>query len=115
MEIVSPAPNTDCNKVCVADATELCGAGNRLAVYEDTSAPPPNPQTCLTNFQLSLLTLFLQWVPSSGGTAAQLTGIFITGNDSVVSLTTAQNTAALTVSVPLDLSSLSQVVDGLIG
>ncbi|PPQ76090.1 hypothetical protein CVT24_003662 [Panaeolus cyanescens] len=96
MEIVSPAPDSDCNKVCVGDATELCGTGNRLAVYQDTTATPPNTQTCLHNFQLPLIRVTLQWVPTTGGTASQITGLVITGNDSVVSLTTEKNTIALT-------------------
>ncbi|PPR01863.1 hypothetical protein CVT24_001344, partial [Panaeolus cyanescens] len=99
MEIVSPAPDRECNKVCIGDATELCGTGNRLAVYQDTAATPPNPQTCLNNFQLPLIDVILQWVPKTGGTASQITGIVITGNGSVVSLTKEKNTIALTVSL----------------
>lgn len=47
-----PAPDTDCNSVCDGDKTELCGAGNRLAVYQDTDAPPFTLQSCLTGPQL---------------------------------------------------------------
>lgn len=38
--------------VCNADTTELCGAGNRLAVYVDSSAPAMNSKTCLSSAQL---------------------------------------------------------------
>ena len=55
MEIVDVHPDSECNKPCVADSTELCGAGSRIAVYQDMSATPPNPQQCLTNFQLFLI------------------------------------------------------------
>lgn len=55
MEIVDVRPDSECNKPCVADSTELCGAGSRIAVYQDTSASPPDPQQCLTNFQLFLI------------------------------------------------------------
>ncbi|KJA23963.1 hypothetical protein HYPSUDRAFT_201077 [Hypholoma sublateritium FD-334 SS-4] len=55
MEIVDVRPDSECNKPCVADSTELCGAGSRIAVYQDTSATPPDPQQCLTNFQLFLI------------------------------------------------------------
>lgn len=45
-------PDTDCNLVCTGDNTELCGAGNRLAIYEDTSVPALNLNGCLTCAQL---------------------------------------------------------------
>ncbi|KAK3308814.1 uncharacterized protein B0T15DRAFT_411620 [Chaetomium strumarium] len=32
-----PAPVTECNMVCAGDATEYCGAGNRLELYRLTS------------------------------------------------------------------------------
>ena len=110
MEIVTLAPDSDCNKPCVADATEFCGNGNRLAVYQDTSATPPDPQTCLTNFQLALITLFLQWVPTPGGGApTSLSGFTITGNGSVVSLTEFRQVVALLVRLiqGLDLNHLT--------
>ena len=46
------APDSDCNMVCVANDAELCGAGNRLAVYVDSSQPPLNLETCLNSVQL---------------------------------------------------------------
>ncbi|PPQ75087.1 hypothetical protein CVT24_010152 [Panaeolus cyanescens] len=98
MEIVSPVPDRECNKVCVGDATEFCGNGNRLAVYQDTAATPPNPQTCLTNFQLPLLNVYMQWVPTTGGAASILTAFPITGDGSVESLSGEKNTLALIVS-----------------
>ena len=33
---------------CDANTTEFCGAGNRLAVYQDSSATPISPGTCIT-------------------------------------------------------------------
>lgn len=33
--------------VCSGDSTELCGAGNRIALYQNTAASPPNPNSCL--------------------------------------------------------------------
>lgn len=52
MPLVVPAPDSDCNTPCQADVTELCGSGNRLAVYQDTSVSPPGLQTCLPNQRL---------------------------------------------------------------
>jgi hypothetical protein len=47
------APDTDCNTVCTGDNTELCGAGNRLAVYVDTSVPDDGMfWSCLTCYEL---------------------------------------------------------------
>ncbi|KAK3994786.1 putative fungistatic metabolite [Cladorrhinum sp. PSN332] len=46
----SEAPLTDCNMVCAGDASEYCGAGNRLNVYSTTAtrsttsaSPTPTP------------------------------------------------------------------------
>jgi hypothetical protein len=66
MELVNVTPDTDCSKPCQADATELCGNGNRLAVYQDTTAILPDPQQCLPNFAI-LHHFNLQAVPSPGG------------------------------------------------
>ncbi|PPQ96884.1 hypothetical protein CVT26_005864 [Gymnopilus dilepis] len=52
MPLAISTPNSDCNMPCTGDATEICGAGNRLAVYQDSTAPPLDVQTCLTNAQL---------------------------------------------------------------
>ncbi|KAF9477666.1 WSC-domain-containing protein [Pholiota conissans] len=72
MEIVTLTPDTDCNMACNADPTEICGAGNRLAVYQDTTATPPGAQTCLTNSQIHSITFGLQAVPLNGGTPLAL-------------------------------------------
>lgn len=34
---------SDCNFPCSGDATETCGAGNRLSMYTSGAAPPPPP------------------------------------------------------------------------
>ncbi|KAF8993372.1 WSC domain-containing protein [Cyathus striatus] len=39
--------DSQCNMVCSGDSTEFCGAGSRLALYQDNSATPPNPSTCI--------------------------------------------------------------------
>ncbi|KAI0364868.1 galactose oxidase [Pilatotrama ljubarskyi] len=39
------ATESDCNFPCTGDASEICGAGNRLSVYWDGVAPPPPPIT----------------------------------------------------------------------
>jgi len=33
----APAPNADCNNPCKANTSELCGAGNRIAKYQNTN------------------------------------------------------------------------------
>jgi len=40
------ADQADCSMPCTGDATELCGAGNRLSLYstDDVTAPPPTSQ-----------------------------------------------------------------------
>ena len=52
MPLAVLTPDTDCDMDCVANNTEICGAGNRLAVYVDTSQPPLDLQTCLNSVQL---------------------------------------------------------------
>lgn len=42
------APSSECSFPCPGDATELCGAGNRMVVYTDSSATPPSTSTCIT-------------------------------------------------------------------
>ncbi|KAI0820881.1 hypothetical protein BC628DRAFT_1412846 [Trametes gibbosa] len=39
------ATESDCNFACTGDASEICGAGNRLSVYWNGVAPPPPPET----------------------------------------------------------------------
>jgi len=43
-----PAPPGDCNFPCPGNATEFCGAGNRLNVYSDAANAPPPPQMIST-------------------------------------------------------------------
>jgi len=42
-----------CNMPCEADMLEHCGAGNRLALYQDSSATPLDPQACILSRQQS--------------------------------------------------------------
>jgi len=39
----APAPSSDCNLPCKGNASELCGAGNRLDLYTSGATPPPPP------------------------------------------------------------------------
>lgn len=39
------APVSDCSFTCPGNASETCGAGDRLDVYQKTGAPPPQPYT----------------------------------------------------------------------
>ncbi|KAH9896068.1 hypothetical protein C8Q73DRAFT_463729 [Cubamyces lactineus] len=39
------ATESDCNFACTGDASEICGAGNRLSVYWNGVLPPPPPIT----------------------------------------------------------------------
>ncbi|KAF8890280.1 WSC domain-containing protein [Gymnopilus junonius] len=77
MPLVLPAPDSDCNLACNSDNKELCGAGNRLTVYQDTTAQPLNAQVCLTTTQLhssnEAFAFNLQAVPVTGG-APQIVG-----------------------------------------
>ncbi|KDR71967.1 hypothetical protein GALMADRAFT_74419 [Galerina marginata CBS 339.88] len=57
--------DTDCNVVCAANNAELCGAGNRLAVYVDSSQPPLSLTQCLgLAFSFDIVAMF---VPASPG------------------------------------------------
>jgi len=42
-------PDSQCNMVCTGNSAEFCGAGNRLQVYLDTSAPAPNTSACVSS------------------------------------------------------------------
>lgn len=67
MALAVLTPDTDCNTPCVANTTELCGAGNRLAMYVDTTAPPITQTACLglgNPFTFDLVAMF---VPASPG------------------------------------------------
>ncbi|KAH9478079.1 WSC domain-containing protein [Psilocybe cubensis] len=75
MPLAVNTPDSDCNMVCVADNTELCGAGNRLAVYQDTSLGSVNFQQCLTDSDLHTSDSFpfiMFAVPNSGGDPVQV-------------------------------------------
>lgn len=62
-------PNSDCNFVCPGDSTELCGAGNRMIVYENSAATPPSTSTCITwRDQWSFGNNVLRAVPKIPGT-----------------------------------------------
>ncbi|KAF9560056.1 WSC-domain-containing protein [Agrocybe pediades] len=52
MPLATPAPESTCNMPCNANPKEICGAGNRLSLYVDTSAPALNLSTCLNGAQL---------------------------------------------------------------
>ncbi|KAF8152607.1 WSC domain-containing protein [Crassisporium funariophilum] len=69
MALAVHAPDSDCDKACEADSTEICGSGNRLTVYHDTIASPPDVQECLHNAQFSAFRFNLQAVPNAGGGA----------------------------------------------
>ncbi|KAJ3532718.1 hypothetical protein NMY22_g7626 [Coprinellus aureogranulatus] len=40
-------PDSECNFPCPGDGTELCGAGNRMVVYQDSAATPPSTSACI--------------------------------------------------------------------
>ncbi|KAF6764564.1 WSC domain-containing protein [Ephemerocybe angulata] len=40
-------PNTDCSFACPGDASELCGAGNRMVIYQNSAATPPSTSACI--------------------------------------------------------------------
>ncbi|KAF9459878.1 WSC domain-containing protein [Collybia nuda] len=40
-------PDSECFMTCTGDPAELCGAGNRLALYADSVATPPSPTSCV--------------------------------------------------------------------
>ncbi|KDR71220.1 hypothetical protein GALMADRAFT_75173 [Galerina marginata CBS 339.88] len=101
MPLAVLTPDTDCNKVCNADTTELCGAGNRLAVYVDSSAPPLNTQTCLNSAQLQATTfnfdLVAVFVPASQGAA--VSPPVLLGNQEQAAHSGVATTSILTVSL----------------
>uniref|UniRef100_A0A8H7Y1Z5 Uncharacterized protein n=1 Tax=Psilocybe cubensis TaxID=181762 RepID=A0A8H7Y1Z5_PSICU len=74
--------------VCNADNTQLCGAGNRLAVYVDSTAPALDLNTCLNNAQLQggnvpqfKFTLEGRYVPAFPGAPVSVPGLL--GNSPV--------------------------------
>ena len=80
MPLVSPSSDSECNMICKADGLELCGSGNRLAVYEDTDAVSLPSTGCLNSDQLHAIndkmtfdTFHLFAAPASGtGPTVQL-------------------------------------------
>ncbi|KAF8162716.1 WSC domain-containing protein [Crassisporium funariophilum] len=73
--------DSDCNFACPGDSTEQCGAGSRLALYQDTAATPPSPNTCITwRDGFSFGNNVLQAIPKSGlGTFTKLYAIAVNG------------------------------------
>lgn len=68
----TPAPDTDCNIPCKANTSELCGAGNRIAVYQNVNGTPLDSNACIvgrdfTNFHL-------QAVPVTGSPPSAVPG-----------------------------------------
>ncbi|CAA7259322.1 unnamed protein product [Cyclocybe aegerita] len=66
-------PESQCNFVCPGDDTELCGAGNRLVLYQDSAAIVPSTDICITwrdvfSFQNNIL----QAIPKAGGAVTRL-------------------------------------------
>jgi len=78
MPLAIAAPDSDCNMVCKGDSSELCGAGNRLAVYQDITAAPPDVGQCLTSTQLhgGSFRFNLQATPASGSGSSLAVGNF---------------------------------------
>ncbi|KAG6025053.1 hypothetical protein E4U41_001620 [Claviceps citrina] len=62
------APMADCNMVCGGDASEYCGAGNRLELYSTTSAPatPTATATRVHKPTVSPYTLVGCWSEGNG-------------------------------------------------
>jgi len=61
-------PSSECNFPCPGDATEFCGAGNRMITYQNTVATPPSPSTCITwRGGFSFGNNVLEAVPKTGG------------------------------------------------
>lgn len=88
MDIVNLVPDSQCNVPCVSDSTELCGAFDRLAVYEDTSATPPSTQQCIFGNIDTPRDFSLQSVPfPNGGTPTPLAAIVTDSNTQLLSLT----------------------------
>ncbi|PPQ71708.1 hypothetical protein CVT26_007625 [Gymnopilus dilepis] len=61
------SPDSECSSICDADNSELCGAGNRLAVYQDTNAVLDSQQ-CLNGTQLRNNVLFNLHTIAADGT-----------------------------------------------
>jgi hypothetical protein len=79
------APDPECNIPCNANTAELCGAGNRLAVYQDSSAIPISPDTCITgrgffNFQLQAVPVDSVGEALAGGVTKQIYAVTLNFN-----------------------------------
>ncbi|PPR08007.1 hypothetical protein CVT24_003758 [Panaeolus cyanescens] len=62
-------PDGDCNFVCPGDSTELCGAGNRMVLYQNSAATPPSSSSCI-NWRGNWWNNILEAVPKTGGGSA---------------------------------------------
>lgn len=62
-------PDGDCNFVCPGDSTELCGAANRLVLYQNSAATPPSTSNCIT-WRGDWYNNILEAVPKTGGGSA---------------------------------------------
>ena len=85
MALVIPAPDSDCSTPCQADDTELCGSGNRLAVYQDITKEIPSVSTCLANERVTNVNqsfkFDLQASPNpNGGTPIQIGALEFTAH-----------------------------------
>ncbi|KND93947.1 putative fungistatic metabolite [Tolypocladium ophioglossoides CBS 100239] len=67
------APLAECNMACGGDASEYCGAGNRIELYSTTSAPvTPTPTgTLIHKPTVSPYTLVGCWTEGSGARALE--------------------------------------------
>lgn len=79
------ASDTECNIPCNANTAELCGAGNRLAVYQDSSAIPISPDTCISgrgffNFQLQAVPVNSAGEALVGGVTKQIYAVTLNFN-----------------------------------
>ncbi|OTA02666.1 hypothetical protein A9Z42_0030630 [Trichoderma parareesei] len=64
------APLDECNMVCAGDASEYCGAGNRIELYSTTVTQPPTPTGTLTHEPtVGPYTLVGCWTEGSGDRA----------------------------------------------
>ncbi|CAA7262884.1 unnamed protein product [Cyclocybe aegerita] len=69
-------PDGDCNFVCPGDSTQLCGAGNRMVLYENSAATPPSTDICITwRDGFSFGNNVLQAIPKTGGAVTKLFAI----------------------------------------
>ncbi|KAF8872484.1 hypothetical protein CPB84DRAFT_1799523 [Gymnopilus junonius] len=79
MALAVLTPDTDCNTPCVANNAELCGAGNRLTVYVDSTAPPITLTACLGLGNPFVFNLVATFLPTSPG--APVSAPLVIGGD----------------------------------